>query len=118
MSGINQELKAIAGVFSGIPLVSASAALGTTPVLIPLCTSAIGQIRKIKISNISASNAIAYQITKVGAAAPVFIATTGATSGVILIAGKDEYICLPANVSLYLVGSAAASSYCVSSYTL
>jgi len=92
--------------------------VGTTPTKISLPAPNPAQfttgVFRLKISNGHATQRLAWQIVPAGATAPTFNANYAANAGVIVAAGRDDFVNLLSSRELYLVGSAAATDYCVS----
>lgn len=100
-------------------VVDGSAILSTTPVKVALPdTTANGGLQgfiKVKIVNPNATATLAWECAARGATAPVFGATFAAGEGSHVLAGQVEYITIPSTCDLYIVASAAASSWSASS---
>lgn len=94
-----------------------SAALGLTPVKVTLAANPTGLVTFIGlwIVNPNATAIIAYKIVPKGAAAPTFDATFAATGGAHILPGRDRRIVVPVTSDVYVVASAVASSWSVSS---
>jgi hypothetical protein len=118
--GINKGTEIMAGVVSVAPTVDGYATLSTTPVKVDLCTAGLGQMRRVKISNLTAStNRLAWTFVAAGAAAPSLSADpAAATAGAILGPGQVEYLVISGNVDLYVVGSAASTVWCAVSFAV
>jgi hypothetical protein len=72
---------------------------------------------RLKVVNGHSTNILAWQIVEAGAAAPTFTATYAATAGSIILPGTAEYVNIRSDMDLYIIGSAASTSYCVVAYT-
>lgn len=68
-----------------------------------------GKIRKIKITLVTTANKLAWSKVSAGAAAPVFTADASGTATVGSLVSTPEFIDIPSNLDLYLVGSAAGT---------
>jgi hypothetical protein len=96
------------------PTVSSSASLSTTPAKATLASGALSQQLNVRISNLSASNLLAWTIVTTGAAAPTVNATLGhASCGAVVGPGQVQEIVLSNLHDLYVVGSASSTSYVV-----
>jgi hypothetical protein len=109
----------------GVPLegggtVDGSAVLSTTPVKVTLpdvsLNGGLNGFIKVKIVNPNAANILAWKTVGRGATAPTFGATFAAAAGSHILPGQVEYLTLPNGVDLYLVASAAASSWSATSF--
>ncbi len=95
-----------------------SVALGTIPVKVTLATSANGlggSFIGCWIVNPNATAVIAYRVVPRNSPAPTFDATFSATGGSWVLPGRDRRIVIPVTSDLYVVASAASSSWGVSS---
>lgn len=96
-------------------IVDGSAVLGTTPVKVtlPNVTAGLGTVGgvKVKILNPNPTAILAWECAVRGAAAPTFGATFAAGEGSHVLPGTTEYITIPSGCDLYIVASAAASSW-------
>lgn len=118
MAGFNKNISVGLGPVTAVPTVHHSATLSTTPVQVTLCDLSLGQVAKVKISNLTAAtNRLAWTLVTAGAAAPSVTATPGTGAcGVILAVGQTEYFSIPAGFDMYIVGSAASTIVAVASY--
>ncbi len=100
-------------------VVDGSAILSTTPIKVTLpdvtLNGGLQGFIKVKIVNPNPTATLAWECTNRGATAPVFGATFAAGEGSPVLAGQVEYITIPSTCDLYLVASAAASSWSASS---
>lgn len=118
--GVNKSNEIMAGVVSVAPTVDGSTTLTTSAVEVDLCTTALGQMRRVKISNLTAAtNRLAWTLVAAGAAAPTVSADpASASAGAILGPGQVEYLVIPGDVDLYVIGSAASTVWCVVSFAV
>lgn len=73
------------------------------------------RVAKIKISNLHASNLIAWKRQTRGASAPLLNATAGhINAGVIIHAATAEYFTMPLKYDLWVVASGSSTSFQVS----
>jgi hypothetical protein len=79
--------------------------------------SARYRMARLKVVNGHASNILAWQIVEAGASAPTFTATYATTAGSIVLPGTAEYVNIRSDMDLYVIGSAASTSYCIVAYT-
>jgi hypothetical protein len=102
-------------VVDATAVVAGSAVLGTTPLLVTMPDITAGGggngYIKVKIVNPNPTAVLAWKLVDRGAAAPVFGATFAANEGSHVLAGQVEYITIPTGDDLYIVASAAASSW-------
>lgn len=96
-------------------IVDGSAVLGATPVKVTLpdVTAGLGTVGgvKVKIVNPNPTAILAWECVVRGAAAPTFGATFAPNEGSHVLPGTTEYITIPSGCDLYIVASAAASSW-------
>lgn len=96
-------------------IVDGSAVLGATPVKVTLpdVTAGLGTVGgvKVKIVNPNPTAILAWECVVRGAAAPTFGATFAPKEGSHVLPGTTEYITIPSGCDLYIVASAAASSW-------
>ena len=96
-------------------IVDGSAVLGSTPVKVTLpdVAAGLGTVGgvKVKILNPNPTAILAWECAVRGAAAPTFGATFAPNEGSPILPGTTEYITIPSGCDLYLVASAAASSW-------
>jgi hypothetical protein len=105
----------MAGQVTETPTVDGYGTLGTSPVKAVIAS---GSVVRVKISNLSSSNRVAWTVVDAGAAAPtVSAAIDNAAVGAILAPGQVEYIVLSGK-DLYVVGSAASSEICIVSFAV
>jgi hypothetical protein len=97
---------------SAAPTVTSSASLSTTPVKLNLPTGKINGAVNIKISNLHASQLVAFTVVDLGAAAPTVNATLAdAACGAVIPPGRDVEIVIGQTKDVYVVGSAASTSF-------
>jgi hypothetical protein len=100
------------GTFDG------SAILGTTPVKVNTATHPAGVACNIACNVVNPNGAgviLALRVVPRGATAPVFDATFSPTGGGWILPGATRRFVIPSTVDLYIVASAAASSWGVAS---
>lgn len=92
---------------------SLSSTVGTTPTKVDDRAAGTDRThtRKIRLYNTHASQDLAWTVVDVGASAPSITADGSSTDGVLVPAGTVMEFSIPANKSLYIVGSAASTSY-------
>lgn len=109
--------RALNRVVTSAPTVFGSSTLTTSPVKVTLVAATGPGKKVIKITNLHASNLLAWTIVDKGAAAPTVNATLGnASCGVIVGPGQSEQIVLGEQNDLYVVASAASTTMTVSSF--
>ena len=94
-----------------------STVLGTTPVKVTLATNPTGLVAYIacRIVNPNATAVLAFRVVPKGNTAPVYDATFSPSGGGWVLPGQTVRVVIPATVDLYVVASAAASSWGVAS---
>lgn len=114
----NKSLTSISGFVPSTVTVHSGAALTTTVTKVNLIPDKLGSYVRVQISNLTtATNRLAWQIVDSGATAPVISADpASATPGSIINPNKDIFIMIGNNKDLYIVGSAASTVFCVTSY--
>lgn len=98
---------------------STSSTVGTTPAKLTDPADVLDAIggnikentRKVRLKNTHASQDLAWAVVVNGASAPTFTASGASTDGCLLSAGEVMEFAIPANLSIYVVGSAASTSY-------
>ncbi len=109
------------GALEGLPVFDNDTAQGTTPAIVTIATPPTGQggIVKVKITNPNATANLAWTIVNAGAAAPTAVTMTAnfaATGASPVLAGSTEWFEIQTGRDLYIVASAAGSSFNVTSY--
>lgn len=107
------------GALQSAPSIFANTNLSTTATKVTLPSDPLThRVYRIKIVNGSASATMAYTMVAKNAAAPTITADFAAsTCGVIIPAASVDYINLATHLDLYIVASAASTSYCVAIFT-
>jgi hypothetical protein len=111
------------GPLEGLPTFTSSTALSTTPVKVTMPTLPTGlsssgnSAFRVKLVNGSAGATIAWSLVATGASAPSITADYNATTGASAIPPLgSETFAIPTNVDLYVVASAAATSYSATAF--
>jgi hypothetical protein len=94
------------------PTVHTSATLTTSPVKVTLPAGVYGSQTNVKLINLHASNLIAFTVVDAGAAAPTVNATLAdANCGAIIRPASEVELLLDAGQDLYVVASAASTTF-------
>jgi hypothetical protein len=104
----------------GNPTNSNQAALGLTAVLVasPSNPSGRARWRAVLITNLHASNLVAWTTVDAGAAAPTLTADAGANGGAIVLPGTQQLIGIMPGEDLYVVASAVSTPVNIQSWLL
>ena len=114
-----QQDRLIAGYISEKPTVFSSIALGTTAVKATTATPVLGKITKIQITNTHATQLVAWTLEDAAATASTVVATEGnALCGSIVPPGQSIFFSIPSSATVWVVGSAASTKVCVTSYSV
>lgn len=105
---VRDGLGRLEGVFT-----TTSSTVGTSPTKIDDRAAGTDRshTRKVRLYNTHGSNDLAWTIVDVGASAPTITADGSSTDGTLVRAGDIAEISFGAHQSLYIVGSAASTSY-------
>ncbi len=120
MAGYNQLHSVGFGPVTANPTVFSTSTLTTVVQKPTLATCGLGQVLKVKISNLTATtNRLAWVIQAAGLATPTITATPGTgVCGTVLGPLQSEYIVLKPGTELFVIGSAVSTILCVSSYAV
>ena len=100
------------------PTVHSSSTLTTSPVKVTLPAGVHGSVTSVKLINLHASNLIAFTVVAAGAAAPTVNATLAdANCGAIIRPASEVELVLSGNQDVYVVASAASTTFAAFSVT-
>lgn len=114
---MNSYERLSAKVITSDPTNFGSSTLSTTPVEVTLvAATGLNQKKLVKISNLHASNLVAWKLVAKGAAAPTLVTTLGnANQGAIVPPSQSDEFVIGENHDLYIVASAGSTTVSVRS---
>lgn len=116
--GVNKSGDLVAGYVGKNPTNFGSTTLTTSAVKATLCAVTPGQIRRVRVVNLTATtNRVGIGFVAKGAAAPTLSADpANANAGVVLGPLQEIYFSMNDSLDLYVIGSAASTAVQVTSY--